>query len=223
MSKRKIFPRAFLIGCDENTEWMLKWFLKNYKFHGNETKFVFGDFGVSKRTATMIDNNSLFLGRMEMERKPEKTWFLKPETMWFAPVKECIWLDIDIEIRGNIDGLFDLLEKGKLNMVPDHPWTKRRGEQWHNSGVVGFIDKPKILKDWALKTANGNHGQVGDQEVLHSMLNPITRIGAINDLPHQYNVLRLDVEHDDYKGPIKMMHWTGAKGKDRIKEMIGNA
>jgi hypothetical protein len=225
MSSRKIFPRAFLIGCDKNTEWMLEWFLKNYKFHANETRLIFANFGVSDRKRTMIQNNALFEGIMDMERKNpnEKTWFMKPETMWFAPVKECIWLDIDIEIKANIDGLFDHLVPGKLNMVRDDPWTKRRGEEWHNSGVVGFIDKPRILKDWALATSSGKHNQVGDQEVLHAMLNPITRIGAINTLPKEYNVLRLDVEHDNYTGPIRMMHWTGQKGKDRIKEQIGNA
>ena len=40
---RKIFPKAFLIGCDKKSEWMLDWFLKNYKFHANETKLVFAD------------------------------------------------------------------------------------------------------------------------------------------------------------------------------------
>mgnify|MGYP007000268487 len=57
----------------------------------------------------------------------------------------------------------------------------------------------------------------GDQEVLHSMLNPITKIKYINDLPNEYNVLRIQTEVDkDYKGPIRIMHWTGQKGKKII-------
>ena len=52
MSTRKVFPKAFLIGCDEKTEWMISWFLKNYFKHKNETKFVFADFGLSKRMNT---------------------------------------------------------------------------------------------------------------------------------------------------------------------------
>ena len=222
---RKVFPKAFLIGCDEKTEWMISWFLKNYFKHKNETKFVFADFGLSKRMNTFVRNHPSILGVMEMENKHEKSWFLKPESMWFAPVEKCIWLDIDIEVRANIDDLFDKLVPDKLNMVEDKPWTKRRGDNgvWHNSGVVGWIHKPKILKDWALKTANKNHNEVGDQEVLHSMLNPITQITYINDLPNEYNVLRLQIEHDDYKSPIKCVHWTGQKGKDRIRKMLDDA
>ena len=39
----------------------------------------------------------------------------------------------------------------------------------------------------------------------------------INDLPNEYNVLRIQTEVDkDYKGHIRIMHWTGNKGKKII-------
>ena len=103
-------------------------------------------------------------------------------------------------------------------MVEDKPWTKRRNEVWHNSGIVGFIDKPVILTQWAQQVKA--KPEVGDQEVLHSMLNPITKIGAINDLPNEYNVMRIQTELDIYNGKIKVMHWTGKKGKDKIRSML---
>ena len=71
MSTRKVFPKAFLIGCDEKTEWMISWFLKNYFKHKNETKFVFADFGLSKRMNTFVRNHPSILGVMEMENKQE--------------------------------------------------------------------------------------------------------------------------------------------------------
>ena len=52
------------------------------------------------------------------------------------------------------------------------------------------------------------------------MLNPIMKLARVHDLPNEYNVLRLQIERDNYKGPIKMIHWTGPKGKKAIKEMI---
>lgn len=217
---RKVFPKAFLIGADNQSEWMIEWFLRNYFKHKNETKLVFADFGLSERMKKLVNNHPHILGVMEMENKQDKSWFMKPETMWFAPIEKCIWLDIDIEIKDNIDDLFDYLVPNKLCMVEDKPWTKRRGSTWYNSGVVGFIHKPQILKEWALKTANKNHNQPGDQEVLHSMLNPIMQLTHIHSLPNEYNVLRLQVENDNYKGPIKMLHWTGPKGKEKIREMI---
>ena len=155
--------------------------------------------------------------------KHEKSWFLKPEAMWFAPIEKCVWLDIDLEIRDNIDDIFEHIVPDKLCMVEDKPWTKRRGEVWHNSGVVGFIHKPKVLREWALKTASGKHDQPGDQEVLHTMLNPIMKVAHIHSIPNMYNVLRIQVEdeyEDEYNGPIKMVHWTGPRGKEVIKSQI---
>ena len=61
---------------------------------------------------------------------------------------------------------------------------------------------------------------VGDQEVLHSILNPITKITHIKDLPNEYNVMRLQIEHDNYEGKKKIVHWTGGKGKNKIRDMI---
>ena len=52
------------------------------------------------------------------------------------------------------------------------------------------------------------------------MLNPITKIGAVNDLPNEYNVMRIQTENDDYQGKIKVMHWTGRKGKEKIRSML---
>jgi len=40
------YDEAFLTGCDSSQEWMLTWFLKNYK--KNSTKpLVFANFGVT--------------------------------------------------------------------------------------------------------------------------------------------------------------------------------
>ena len=134
-----------------------------------------------------------------------------------CPAKKTVWIDTDCEVLDNIDGIFDLLEPDMLNMVKDEPWTKRTGQTWHNSGVVGFIDKPIILHQWYRAVKTRPTVAQGDQEILHSMLNPITKIKYINDLPNEYNVLRIQTEVDkDYKGPIRIMHWTGAKGKKMI-------
>jgi len=138
--------------------------------------------------------------------------------MLYSPSVKTVWIDTDCEITDNIEGIFDMLEPNKLAMVEDKPWSKRRGETWHNSGVVGFIDKPIILHQWA--QAVHDNPTVGDQEVLHGMLNPITKMTYIKDLPNEYNVMRLQLDHDGYNGKKKIVHWTGAKGKDRIRSMM---
>ena len=219
----KKYDKVFLTGCDENTEWMLDWFINNLKKY-NTTPVVFADFGVSDKMIKRIKKEARFHAIINMRKASEKGWFLKPRAMLSSPSKKTIWLDTDCEILDNIENLFDMLEPRKLAMVEDKPWTKRSGDLWHNSGVVGFIDKPIILHQWC-KAIQSKKDVVavlgnGDQEVLHSMLNPITKLTYIKDLPNEYNITRVQVDNDNYQGAKKIMHWTGELGKIRIRSMI---
>ena len=61
----------------------------------------------------------------------------------------------------------------------------------------------------------------GDQEVLYLLMegNAIKKLGAII-LPHEYNTLRLDyIDKIDVKNP-KIVHHTGEKGSNVIRELI---
>ena len=50
--------------------------------------------------------------------------------------------------------------------------------------------------------------------------NEIKKLGAIRPLPHEYNTLRLDyIDKIDVKNP-KVIHHTGKKGNEVIKEQI---
>lgn len=211
----KSFNKAFLTGCDKSTEWTLSWFIKHYKKH-NDTPIIFADFGVSELTRKIVDAN--FHAVIDMTQVKERGWFKKPRAMLYSPSKKTVWLDTDCQVLDDISPIFDLLEKDKLSMVEDKPWSERRGEVWHNSGVVGFIDKPIILHQWCQEVHDNPN--IGDQEVLHSLLNPITKLKYIHDLPNEYNVMRIQIELDNYRGNKKIIHWTGRKGKIRIKEIM---
>jgi hypothetical protein len=211
--KSKKYDKAFLTGCDASQEWMLPWFFKNYKKH-SKTPLIFANFGISDLEIVKPHVHAI----IDLTKIKESGWFKKPKAMINSPSIKTVWLDTDCEIVHDIDGIFDLLTPNKLNMVEDKPWTKRRNEIWYNSGVVGFINKPVILYEWAKKVEQ--MPTVGDQEVLHSMLNPISQITYINPLPNEYNVMRLQLEHDDYKGSLNIIHWTGRKGKEKIRSMM---
>jgi len=213
----KLYDKAFLTGCDKNTEWMLEWFIQNYKKY-NSAPFILANFGMTEKTLNEIKEKQYFHAVMDMSKTKEQGWFKKPRSMLYAPSKKTVWIDTDCEILDNIEKIFDMLKVNKLSMVEDKPWSKRRGELWHNSGIVGFIGKPIILHNWCQKVHDDP--LVGDQEVLHNMLNPITKMTYIDDLPNEYNVMRLQIEHDDYYGNKKIIHWTGHKGKDRIRSMM---
>ena len=213
----KSYDEAYITGCNEGHEWMLPWFFKNFKNHCHKP-LVFSDFGLSPLGLAIVRENChavMNLGDVE-----ESGWFRKPLSMWKSPSKKTVWIDLDCEIKESIDDIFDLLEPNKLAMVEDKPWTKRRGHKWHNSGVVGFIDTPTILSQWCGAVRKYYKEEAGDQEVLDRILTPITKLSYITDLPNEYNVLRLQTEIDNYQGKIKVMHWTGKKGKDRIRGML---
>ena len=202
---------VFLTGCDKNTEWMLKWFHKEYSIH-NKTPIVFANFGVSADVLAWAEEN--FHEVMDMTKEKEKGWFLKPISMKWCGQKysKTCWIDTDCHVLDTIDEIFDLSRPNKLGMVQDRPWTTRTKEIWHNSGVVLFEGVPKILREWIQEIKQ--RPSQGDQETLHSM----NRSNDIHELPQEYNWLRVTLENDKQDNPNKkIMHWTGRRGKERIK------
>ena len=214
--------RVFFTGCDYITEWQLEWFVKNYKKH-NSTPLVFVNFGVSVK----VRDNLQFYGFHEIIEAPRVGaggWFHKPATMKMIGEKydESCWLDTDIHILGDMSGIFDCIEDNKLCMVEDRPWSMRRGEKWHNSGVVAFRGVPSILDTW-VELCKDNP-KVGDQEVLHEVLreSPLKRMSNITDAPNKYNWLRIQLL-DGEDNPNKLaMHWTGEKGNLQIRKLMYN-
>tara|TARA_B100000965_G_C19331172_1_gene643081 strand:+ start:102 stop:755 length:654 start_codon:yes stop_codon:yes gene_type:complete len=211
--------KVFITGCDHTNEWMMPWFVENYKKH-NTAPLIFADFGVSDLNKIKSLHN--FYALMNAQSNDEgKGWFKKPKVMCSSPSEKTVWLDTDCQVLTNIEDIFDLLEPNKLNMVEDKPWTARRGTNgpWYNSGVVGFIGQPMILKNWAEWVKNTTES--GDQEVLYAKLDMMQKLTYINPLPNEYNWLRLQLENDNQDSwNKKIIHWTGHKGKLKIKEMM---
>ena len=85
--------------------------------------------------------------------------------------------------------------------------------------MVAFEGRPFILDTWASEISL--HPKIGDQEVLHNIVkHGLGRLINITDLPRRYNTLRLDVIDNTVPKDMKVMHWTGYKGKDEIRKMI---
>lgn len=206
--------RTFITGVDVTTEWMLPWFVDNFKKHNKKENLVVYDFGMS------ADLSGMYGARKIKTRC--KSWFKKPATMLDAAKQseQVCWIDSDCEVLGDISGIWDHIVPNKLLMGEDKPWSRRQGTKWHNSGVVAFQDTPRILKEWDMNCAVPQ--QRGDQEVLHWMIgdNAIMKMSFIEDLPNKYNVLR--IQKDDGSEPKKklILHHTGRKGKLHIERLI---
>ena len=212
----------FLTGCDENTAWQLPWFINKYRQH-NTAPIVLADFGMTVDTRKKMESDFDLIIEVKSEAKG---WFKKPRAILDATrlegVDKVCWIDTDCEITDNIDDIFTKTVMGKLAMVEDRPWSQRRPDlgRWYNSGVVAVEGTPNILKMWADECIR-NPVQ-GDQEVLYLMMNgdELTKMTYIEPMKHIYNTLRLDyIDGINVKNP-KIIHHTGAKGKDTIKEQM---
>jgi len=204
--------KLFITGCDSKTEWMLPWFVENFRKHNPNAELVIFDFGME---------SSLYPELRKSHRSQDQGWFKKPSAMVKASAlaEKICWLDTDCEVKANIEDVFDYIEPNKLAMVEDVPWSTRRREKWHNSGVVAFTGRPAILDKWVGEVAI--NPVAGDQEVLHMLVRSgMNRLIHIKDLPRQYNTLRLDLQDKSQPNNIKIMHWTGPKGKQYIKEVM---
>lgn len=214
--------KAFVTGCDRSNEWMLDWFLDNYLKH-NDTPIIFADFGISEEKVEQLNNDKKFSAIMHFAKPKHKltSWFLKPTALIHSPAQQVVWIDTDCEVLGNLSGIFNDLVEHKLNMVCDRPWTKRHYSKgpWYNSGIVGIIDRPLVLKRWEVACTN-NPVQRGDQEVLYFMLDEIGKITYINELHNKYNVIRIQYMDGTVPKEVLVKHHTGFKGKDTIRELM---
>ena len=211
----KLDCNGFMTGADSKVEWMLPWFIENFKKY-NSSHLLVVDFGMSKEMASYASKHADTLA--DLTSTKGKGWFAKPISMMNTPFQKTFWLDLDCEILGKIDDMFDLIEPDKLNMVVDRPWSKRFNTTMYNSGVVGFERVPPILAKWTTGLNPSLHR--GDQEGLHALLDDLQRMIFINEIPHRYNTLRLD--HLDGTAPkdILINHWTGTKGNQHIRSLI---
>jgi hypothetical protein len=218
-TKSKKHDKLFMTGCDQSQVWMLPWFIENYRKH-NDTPICFCDFGVDQATIAWMQHTKCFDLFLQIKDTKVGGWFLKPYALYHSPSPTTVWIDTDCEVLGDISGVFDYIEPGKIAMAIDRPWTKRSGEEWHNSGVTGVKGKPEILRKWMTEVQN--NPKRGDQETLHAMLpTPLDKMINFTEIPNKYNWLRVQLENDNEDSKDKLvMHWTGKKGKDRIKDKI---
>lgn len=206
MDKTMKSSNLFITGCNKSHAWMLPWFKENFYKHNPDAELMVFDF------------DTLFTDL--------QGWFKKPAVMIHASTmaEKVCWIDTDCEVLGNIEGIFNYVKPNQIAMALDQPWTTRRSNRgnWYNSGVVAYQGVPAVLSEWNRFIVQKLTTEVGDQEVLNWMLDGDTlrELTHIAHLPRIYNTLRLDVIDNTVPPNHKIMHWTGKKGKDIIKEKM---
>ena len=206
---------SWVVGVDYNMEDLLPWWYKNIKKWAPEQDITICDFGLTKPAKALAKEYAdTFLEYTIHERY---AWFYKPRALLDTPYEYRCWVDIDCEVMAPIDDIFDYPTDDKIALTRDE--GKGLEEFWWATGVNVAKGSPKVLRDWAYISEHSN--ERGDQEVLKKM---IQQDYSYNDMivlmPIEYQWLRVLSEIGQVLPNIKIMHWTGPKGKKHIRENL---
>ena len=149
----------------------------------------------------------------DLPRHTKSGWFHKLHCVINAPEKRVAWLDIDCEILTDISDVFDLVPPDTIGLTRDIV----RGNWWA-TGVIVVNDSPNLLNLWDMRLQK-NDGVRGDQEALYDMINTNPHEQII-ELPQDYQWLRLSFRKGRDSPTKKVIHWTGPKGKEYIKQNL---
>ena len=112
----------------------------------------------------------------------------------------------------NIEEIFSLVPSGMIGLTRD--WVR---DNWWATGVIVVNDRPELLEHWnnmLLKTAIR-----GDQEMLYELVGNKPH-EQIQELPQDYQWLRISLNKGKDSPTKKVIHWTGPKGKKFIREHL---
>jgi hypothetical protein len=203
-----------LTGVDSNHEYLIEWWLDNAIKHNPNESIGVWDLGMTPTIREKIKTHypNVWLS-LPLEKNKLSGWFYKLHAVIEAPEKRVAWLDVDCEILTNIEDVFDLVPHDMIGLTRD--WV--RGNWWA-TGVIVVNDRPKLLYDWNVRL-NANDGIRGDQEALNELIgNNIHE--EIQELPQEYQWLRISLNQGKDSATKKVIHWTGPVGREHIRKNL---
>ncbi|MBS0651510.1 MAG: hypothetical protein JSR93_10150 [Verrucomicrobia bacterium] len=238
-----VSPKRILCGSDQAQEWLLPWWWSRLRDH-NDHPIAFCDFGMSEDAlnwcrergevipilsspvdvASKEAFSSDFVDYWEKNYTAEvwslrKVCFKKPFAFLRTPFQRTLWLDIDCEVLGKIDPLFNLWNAESqiaimrdfisLHLPVHHP------ESIYNGGVIVFEHGTPLIQQWA-SSAMQMTNQFGSDDILLSHLINSMRIPVI-EIPDIYNWRISEGINLD----AVIWHWMRDGGKTFIQKFGG--
>ncbi len=222
--------KGIIIGGNENSAWLIPWWWKYYSRHNN-FNVVFVDFGLSEKSRKLCSTFSSVEDidpcvsniatrdvvskslRDEWESvygenvwKSRCGWFLKPKALLQTPFDKTIWLDLDCEVMGSLEPLFQSLnEENEFSVAKD---PSRAGI--YNSGVVVYRKNSELLKNWESCCKNQNDKFLSDDVALSSLIN--SKNNSFKELSYEFHSVP-----DNITPSSKVVHWISNWGKQFIE------
>lgn len=200
-----------ITGVDQNHEDLVIWWYENVRKYNPNVKVGIWDFGMSQKMREVIKGIDAWLSD-PIYHPSNIGWFNKTKAVINTPSKSVAWLDVDCEVLANIEEIFDLVPPDMIGLTRD--WVR---DNWWATGVIVVNDRPELLEHWnnmLLKTAIR-----GDQEMLHEIVGKKEH-EQIQELPQDYQWLRISLNKGKDSPTKKIIHWTGPKGKAFIREHL---
>jgi len=190
---------------------MVIWWYENVKRHNPDVKVGIWDFGMSMQMREVVKGIDAWLSD-PITHPSNIGWFNKTRAVIDTPSQSVAWLDVDCEVLTNIEEIFSLVPPNMIGLTRD--WVR---DNWWATGVIVVNDRPELLKHWnemLLKTAIR-----GDQEMLFEIVGKEVH-DEIQELPQEYQWLRISLNKGVDSPTKKIIHWTGPKGKKFIREHL---
>jgi len=196
------FPAGFTTAVDANLDWCLKRWWRQLR-RWSQKPVAIADLGMTPEMRAWAQQRMIVLDWSGTVLQPdsdkrvagvEHGW--KPFAFLKSPFELNCFLDIDVDIHGDIDSIFTTLPAGrKFAIVPDSLYETVKesanleyGEVMHNSGVVLVRKKSRIVEQWASAVLDGpDDWRKNDQPILSKVL--LNNPGLFTKLPMKYNHL----------------------------------
>ncbi len=215
-----------VVGANQRSAWLLPWWWRHY-VRNNSFPVTFVDFGLSPEVlawcrergeVVSFDPAAISVAsREEVDQKfvleweekwgreiwlSRKAWFCKPFACLKAPYEISMWLDLDCEVCGSLQIVFDEFDAQSEMAVSSFPKWKS-----YSSGMVVFRRDSQLLMDWATKCPVLSASEFSDDNVLSVLIN--TKRYAVQELTHVSHCIGMN--HIDLSRLV--LYWDGKIGK----------
>jgi hypothetical protein len=240
--------KGILIIANKKQEWIIPWWWYNYrKFNVLEVSFL--NCGMSKKAlhwcekkgrVITLDKESIVFSKKEVNKanqkrwetangkqiwEKRKIWFLKPFALLKTPYDETFYMDLDCEVKMNVEPLFSYCRhKSGFSCAYEMDFFQKYyqkekeilpKEKVINTGVIIYKKNCSFLQFFAQEALARHHEFFGDQNLFQRLI--FEKSIPFNPLPAEYNFishLKLDSTN------ASIVHWGGSSGKETIKSQI---
>jgi hypothetical protein len=222
--------KGVLVGGDEAQEWMLSWWWDHFIRH-NDYPVMFVDFGLSPKAQTWCRERGTLLNLRSfllcLKRQGEiqaewgalvwdsrEAWFKKPTACLSSPYDTTLWLDLDCQVVGSLEPLFEMGALHGFAMAKDCIASQRTPYPVYNSGVIAFQKGHPLLTLWEKDAQEKNQLFRGDQDVLAHTIQE-SQI-PVHEMPPSYNWSPWQGNRED----VVIYHWWGNTMKSILRGRI---